>query len=139
MSRPYIDPVRLDLRLFQVTLLLLGLRGEFPKSLQQVILVPLMYLGWGRGGLRGEGSSVVELGENPVPWSNPRDLDIRWKRVALSREGVGGLDSRDLSWSRGCEGGVTASRYWLLCRRRLLVPWFFEWSGSCRFEWFNGY
>ena len=81
MSRPYIDPVRLDLRLFQVTLLLLGLRGEFPKSLQQVILVPLMYLGWGRGGLLGEGSRVAELGENLVPWSNSRDLDIRWKRV----------------------------------------------------------
>ena len=63
------------------------------NSLPQVILVPLMYLGWGRGGLLGEGSSVVELGENPVPWSNPRDLDIRWKRVALFREGVGGLDS----------------------------------------------
>ena len=46
-----------------------------------MILVPLMYLGWGRGGLLGEGSSVVELGENLVPWSNPRGLDVCWKRV----------------------------------------------------------
>ena len=51
------------------------------NSLPQVVLVPLMYLGWGRGGLLGGGSSVVELGENLVPWSNPRDLDVRWKRV----------------------------------------------------------
>ena len=40
----------------------------------QVLFVPLMYLGWGRGGLLGEGSSVVGLGGNYVPWSTPGDL-----------------------------------------------------------------
>ena len=30
----------------------------------------------------------------------------------LSREGVVGLVSLNLSWSRGCEGVVAASQYW---------------------------
>ena len=81
-ASPYIDLVPVDIISFQVPFSnILGLLGELSKSLQQVILVPLMYLGWGRGGLLGEGSSVVEFGENRVPWSNPRGLDVRWKRV----------------------------------------------------------
>ena len=47
----------------------------------QVLFVPLMYLGWGRDGLLGEGSSVVELGENLVPRSNSTDLAVHWKHV----------------------------------------------------------
>ena len=112
-SRPYIDPVRLDLRLFQVTLLLLRLRGELSKSLQQVILVPLMYLGWGRGGLLGEGSSVVELGENLVPWSKPRDVDVRWKCMMFFF--VGGVGVLILGIFPGvvaARGAVAASQYW---------------------------
>ena len=46
-----------------------------------MIIALLMYLGWGRGRLLGEGSSVVELGEDLVPWSDPRDLDVRGERV----------------------------------------------------------
>ena len=57
------------------------------KSLLQVLwgvlLAPLMYLGWGRGRLLGEGSSVVELGEDLVPWSDPRDLTVRGDRGML--------------------------------------------------------
>ena len=97
------------------------------KSLQQVILVPLMYLGWGRGGLLGEGSSVVELGENLVPWSNPRDLDVRWKRVMFFFvRGWGVLILWIFPGVVAAKGAVTASRYWLLYHRRLLVLWFFE-------------
>ena len=39
-----------------------------------------MYLGWGRCGLLGEGSRVVELGGELVPWDEPRDLDVRGER-----------------------------------------------------------
>ena len=70
-----------------------------------MLLVPLVYLGWGRGGILGEGSSVVKLGENLVPWSTLGVLTYIGRCDVLSREGVGGLDSLDLSWSRGCEGG----------------------------------
>ena len=31
-------------------------------------------LGWGRGGLQGEGSSVVGVGEEIVPWDDPMGL-----------------------------------------------------------------
>ena len=30
--------------------------------------------------LLGEGSSVVELGEDLVPWRDPRDLDVSGER-----------------------------------------------------------
>ena len=43
----------------------------------EVLLAPLMYLGWGRCRLLGEGSIVVELGEELVPLTDPRDLDVR--------------------------------------------------------------
>ena len=43
-----------------------------------VFLCPLLYLGWGRCGLLGEGSGVVELWESLVLWGTPGDLDIPW-------------------------------------------------------------
>ena len=45
-----------------------------------MFLAPLVYLGWGRCGILGEGSSVVEFGEELVPWEDPRDLDVRGDR-----------------------------------------------------------
>ena len=62
-----------------------------------------MYLGWGRGGLLGDGSSVVELGEDLVPWSDPRGLDVcgdlvlfcflRWRVLLLGAGAV--VDAMD--------------------------------------------
>ena len=53
-------------------------------------------MGWGRGGLLGEGSSVVGLGGNYVPWSSPGDLDVPWNVSCSSRAGVGGGLSRSV-------------------------------------------
>ena len=36
-----------------------------------VLLAPLAYLGWGRGGLQGAGSSGVGVGEELVPGGQP--------------------------------------------------------------------
>ena len=81
MSRPYIDPAPLDSDFFRFHYHIFRITGGIVNSLLQVLIVFLMYLDWGRGGLLGEGSSVVELGENLVPWSNPRDLDVYQKCV----------------------------------------------------------
>ena len=63
----------------------------------EVLLGPLLYLGWGRCGLLGGGSGVVELWESLVLWSNPGDLVIPWKVSGYFSCGGGGLDSLDLS------------------------------------------
>ena len=55
----------------------LGLRGAMSKITAAgtlgggVLLAPLAYLGWGRGGLQGAGSSGVGLGEELVPGGLP--------------------------------------------------------------------
>ena len=47
-----------------------------------------------------------------MPWGPLGILTCLGRCHVLSRVGVGGLDSLDLSWSRGCEGVVAASQYW---------------------------
>ena len=64
---------------------------------------------------------MVEFWEDLVPWSSLGILLYLVRCKVLSREGVGDLDSLDLSWSRGCKG------LWLLVSigslpRSLLLP-----------------
>ena len=56
-----------------------------------LLLGVLLCLGWGRGGLLGEGSSVVELWENLVLWFSPEDIDVLDFCGVLFPEGGGGL------------------------------------------------
>ena len=67
MSSPYMNPAYLDSDFLKFLCHILGLRGGVVTSLLPVLLVSLVYFGWGRGGLLGEGSSVVALGEDLVP------------------------------------------------------------------------
>ena len=55
-----------------------------------MLLAPLMYLGWGRCGLLGEGSSVVELWENLV-LDRPGDLGVPWTFVVFFFKGGWGV------------------------------------------------
>ena len=48
-------------------------------------------LGWGRGGIQGEGSSVVGVGEEVVPWDDP--MGLTWGARDVLIPGVEGLDS----------------------------------------------
>ena len=71
-----------------------------------MFLALLVYLGWGRCGLLGEGSSVVELGEELVSWDYPRDLYVRGERGMFGFLGrVDGLSSWGEVGSKGVEVG----------------------------------
>ena len=81
-----------------------------------MFLALLVYLGWGRCGLLGKGSDVVELGEELVLRDYPRDLGVRGERGMLCL--LGWMDlvlgekwdpvrlrlGTDLSRSCGCTG-----------------------------------
>ena len=67
MLNLFIDPVSLDLDIFRIK--------------QGIVHYCCRCLGLGRCRLLGEGSSVVELVDDLVPWSNPRDLDVCDGRV----------------------------------------------------------
>ena len=67
--------------LFKFPYHILGLQGGGVTSLLPVLLVSLVYLGWGRGGLLGGGSRIVALGEDLALWGSPRGLDLCWKRL----------------------------------------------------------
>ena len=71
--------------------------GGVVTSLLLVLFIPLVYLGWGRGGILGEGSSVVELGEDPVLLGASGDLAVPCTASGSFSCGVGGVDPLDFS------------------------------------------
>ena len=75
----------------------------------EVLLGPLLYLGWGRCGLLGEGSKVVKLWENLLLWISPGDLDVPWTFVVFFVKGGWGVL---IFWI--FPGVVAARGMWLL-------------------------
>ena len=89
-------------------------------------------LGWGRGGLQGEGSSVVGVGAELVIGDDPMGLPGRGDAWEVPMPGVKGLDSRGWGFGFGVGGAQPST---LVGSRRDVVMWPGFLAGSRRGWW----